>query len=218
MNTKGTSKIGLIVAVVIISLVVGFIIGALSARVGEQATDDNTGGLYHPNREVFEEGIVLGLDIAEQYVYGKMDAGENEFAWQNRTGRTVYFDLAEMSLVANSAGILSASSSMRTYAATSTTATIADDYSRPSALHFLIDGGLIATGTPQHTISATSTDSGVGSLWVNNNEFLVFTIQNASGAGGVSPNPACDGSTCENATSTNRGFDVEVQARYHWKP
>jgi hypothetical protein len=144
----------------------------------------------------FKTGLSLGGDFVAFTVNGAIEARANQASWRNTKGRTVYIDKASLGFTSGTA-----STSLVVYAATSSTATIANDYARPGGLYRLLDGAQIPTSTPATRIftSTTTPDGATTVIPVLAGEYVVFQIQSKNG-------PLCNGAACEAATSTNRGI------------
>lgn len=162
----------------------------------------------------FTNGIQLGLQgELNNSVSLKMLNGQNQVSWLNNTGAPVTFrgtDVYATLVNAGSSTVTVASTSMLLYAATSTTSTTTDKLTPLTGL--LFDKVLIATSTPQGTsvgVYATSAFTGSNeeaALTIPNGTYLIFVMEPP-----VFPN--CGGG-CEQATSTNRGFNLLINAPY----
>lgn len=139
---------------------------------------------------------------------GEIGPGANQGAWRNTTGRDVFIERGELAFTSGTA-----SSSMLVYAATSSAATISNDYARPGGLNLLIDGATFATSTPatRFFTSTTTPDGSRSGILVRSGEYLVFQVQERYGCKTVG--------ACETATSTNRGISKFFwYLKGHYKP
>lgn len=166
-------------------------------------------GAVRPIADEFTQGLKLG--------YGQntlinsfrltIGAGSNEAAWKNTTGETVYVYLADAVTTGT------ASSSYYLYIATSSSATVSNDFSAPFSS--IIDTFAIATSSVATTTSSIDKHkvSNNGVIPVAHNEYVLMTLQanttacaNAGAALGL----------CETATSTNRGItSIVARVFYH---
>lgn len=161
-------------------------------------------GLTQSDIGKFPEGAQEG----DQVVFDKVlsiGSGANQTAWKNTLGRTVYIDASSVK-IGYVAG--TATSSLNYYVGTSTSAT-QTDYARPTRLYMPIDGATFATSTSASMINGTSTSNGVGSVAVQDGEYLFFMVSEKFGCK--------TNASCETATSTNRGitaFFAKFTGRY----
>lgn len=177
--------------------IAGVVVGALlffffAPKQPEQAV----GGVYNNVTNSFPAGVVQG-DRAVFFKSGTIDAGSNQTAYTNTTGRTLFIAASDVQMGWNS-GV--ASSSFVGYVSTSSGTTVTN-YSRPTGAYLLIDGAVWATSTPTTTISTgTSTSAGAGAIALANGDSVIFNVQPRD-------TPGCAGTgKCEAATSTNRGI------------
>ena len=165
-------------------------------------------GAVRQEADVYTNGAQLGDEIIA-WKSGKIGVGSNQVTYCPKNGRKTYFDRAEVSLAANSAGTQTASSTFLLYVATSTYAGSTDNFGTPAMSYFLVNGALIATSTNKLTLSSTSTDAGIGTLWTDDGQCVTVQMQSTFDcvANGL----------CEMATSTNRGFDLLYKLRFHYQ-
>lgn len=185
-------------------LVAGLLLGVLLAHVlAPKPAAAPLGGNVVNTANQYVAGTCLGsLPVCENWAGGKIEAKSNQASWRNTTGGVVYVDLAELATDGT------ASSSFKLYVGTSTAATIASDFTAPFAS--LINGVILATST----IATTTTNYDVAaqtphSIRVADGVYVNFQLQekdsNACGVAG----------TCETATSSNRGFNLQWRLQYH---
>lgn len=166
-------------------------------------------------------------------------SGKDRRAWYNNTNRTIYVNTHNVLLMAEPApGFSSASSSMRVFVGTSTSADFANntgvrmDNLQPETTfsRAILDGFFFATGTsatsttaittrylPNDSYGSTSADEtgaegdAVSLVPVRHGEYIVFLKKQDTWA-------PCTGSAtgdfCETATSTNWGLDLRLEVGY----
>lgn len=160
---------------------------------------------------VFKAGHGDGGNFLAISADGEINAGANQAAWRNTTGRTVYV-LPENVSIGYTTG--TASSTWTLYVGTSTSATFTN-YARPTPTNLLMDGASIATSTiATGGISVarvgTTTSAGFG-FAVPPLGYVVFDVQEAYACKSIG--------LCETATSTNRGVTKFFWTlRGHYKP
>lgn len=156
---------------------------------------------------LYRHGINTGSEYISFDKSGTIGAGSNQASWRNTTGRTVYVDL----LTAIKTATGSTTSGWIFYAGTSSAATYSTDFTAPVWAP-LIDGAESASGTPPTVYSSIEySTAGLSIIPVLDGEYLniAFFTRYFSN---------CTGATCEKATSTNRGFNVDWYFRGHYKP
>lgn len=195
LNTKNSQ----IVAAVII-LLLGVIVGKMFAgsRTIERIIENGTSLAGVTN---FDD-LAVGPRI-QDYQGGELVAGDNEDAWQNDTGRTVFADLGTITTSGT------ASSSYRFYMfATSSSAVPAGNYwtaltEASSRLGNSLIGGIVAptstTATTTNSITAAAISKGTGVITIPSGWYLITYYQAVDTA-------ACGATVCEPATSTNNGL------------
>lgn len=174
--------------------------------VKKEVNDIDLGGLFETNQVVFENGLQEG-SVLETWEYRTAKNGTNQASVRNLSGRDRFVTLARVSVIADGAGTITASSSYLIYVATSSSATISDDFSQPANTFFLINGPLIATSSNKNTFTSTTTDTGFGTLLWPDGEYIVMQLQEEFGC--------TSNGSCETATSSDRGFDLEFAFKWH---
>lgn len=142
---------------------------------------------------------------------GTLGPGQNQGGWTNKTGRTVYVDYAEFDAV----GTGFASSSLRISAFSTTTATVSTGMFLTAPVQtgagaiasssLLIDNRLIATSSPALYLTINSDlnpgTNATGTVAVPDGSSVLFYLRQDSAVN-------CTGSSCEAATSTNKGINA----------
>lgn len=151
--------------------------------------------------------------VSELWKTVAIGAGTSTAYYKNTTPGRVTVDFLAM----QSTGTASSSYKIYAFATTTTNPPTQHLYTNPTATwnRSLLAGILIATST-----AATSTNSVKLANYTNTNsagtidlevgESLQFFLLNSSGVANV-PLPTCNGDSCEAATSTNRGFNLNFQ-------
>lgn len=200
--------LGVMTFVVALIVVVACFVG-LNSKIEDtqKAVLENlggSGGQFYGAPEMVD-GVSLGKeDIIKNTKKLSLLAGDNNLGWKNNTGRTVYVSAT----VVSNTGV--ASSTMTIDVATSTSQNITD-YSDPFSE--VIDSFSLATSSPAGTIANSFVDggtNGTGYVQVADQEWVSLLLSATAGTG-------CDGSACETATSTNRGFNLDVYLDYFYK-
>lgn len=162
-----------------------------------QAPDGQNVGGERAGLQEFIDGIKPG-DQTVIWKKGTIGAGQNQGSWRNNLGKTVFVDLSEVYTTGT------ASSSIKIYVATSSSATLSSDFAAPFASG--IDGKAVATSTVlTNFVYNSSKDAGTNGRHVFpvvSGEYVVTAILQDTTAclsGGA-------GLACESATSTSRGF------------
>ena len=166
------------------------------------------GGLKNDLVHYFFQGIVSGSQL-EKWETLTMNAGTNQIAIRNTSGRTRYITDVNFT----TSGV--ASTSYVFYGATSSASTFSADYTQPpiAAQHFAIHGVTIATSTNIRTHAATTTANGLWPYPWHDGEYYVFQMQEKFGCGRAAN--ASSGVKCESATSTNTGLG-NIKLRLKW--
>lgn len=217
MNKNGYAFLGIVALVVALAVGLGFAAHSSPTSVSDSSVGSQaaSGGTY-TNPVQFTKG--LSLDVSNEIILAKrgtIAAGQNQGAWLNDTGRIVYVDYAELSTVSTVSPLTNsatASTSMRVSIGTSTAASnLAINFTQPYAS--LVDNALIATGTPNISINSDKDvgTNGRGTVPVLPGKYVYFLLRQDSTAN-------CTGSVCENATSTNRGFNLFWYLTLHYQP
>ncbi len=194
--TKILSAVGLVVA-----LILSY--AAYSKPATVVVKEVPVAGDISINNQDFPNGIKNGSQNT-MWETVSIGPGVNKAFWKNTNGRAVILDYAEMI----TSGV--ASSTYKFYVATST-GTYTTDYTAPlPSTGLLIQGASVATSSVAKVVTsaASSTGATAGAIRVLDGEYLMFTFQQ--------PGPACNGATCETSTSTNRGFNVTGNLKYHY--
>lgn len=178
--------------------------------VKKEVKDLDAGGSLEEDQVVFVNGIQEG-SVLETWGYETLVNGQNQKTVLN-TGRDRYVTLSRVSAIDDASGTNLASSTYVAYVGTTTDSTISDDYARTTNNLMLIDGGIIATSTKGLSITSTTTDSGQGTLLWKANEYLFVHIQQR-----YLCKEEPTGSTCETATSSVRGFNIEWAFKWNRK-
>lgn len=202
--TKAAAWVGCIIAILVGAMVL------LSNHAAAPVLGDATVSAFptwYPNCI----GNGVGTEVYSCWSAGKIGPGSNIGYFKNPTSRRIYITNVQANTIANAAGINTASTTYRIFAASSTISTnfnttASVDFGAPARTYWGIDGGIIATSSGPLSISATSTSgttsSGNVGTWLEPGQYLIIALQQQY----TTP---CTGSQCETATSTNRGFDLE---------
>lgn len=139
-------------------------------------------------------GSQTGRSLAAVISFG---AGSNQVAWKNTTGGTVYVKLGN--IYANGA----ASSTVKFYVGTSTTATVTNSFNPATAPFWsqFIDGESVSTSTPAGVWADNiqgHKSTYPGQIAVADGQYLLLVSSSFCTAVGA----------CETATSTNRGYTL----------
>ncbi len=210
MNKKSIIGILAVVAVVIVLLTLSVNhFSRPSAPVEPEQTLGGFSGGATQGVTANTNGVGTGYDYALVTRAGTIPLGSNQGAWCNSgakgVGKTVYVDLARITTSAT------ASSTMKVYVATSTSATIASDFNAPFGT--LINNFPIATSSLATTTGSTDyRRTGFGIIAVPVGQCVVTQIQAAAATCPTT------GGSCESATSTNRGFTLDWMLEGYYKP
>lgn len=190
-------KIIISIAVVLVAglLALGFI-RADQSNVPSQAQSLEGDVMNTPTEN--PNGESLG-GIFENMAGGTIGAGRNQASFRNTYGKPIYVYLADVSTTGT------ASSSFTLYVATSSTATIADNFTAPFSS--IINGFLLATSSVATTTSNYDTPKNSRVVKVNSGQYVVFQLQSTF--------DCVSNGLCETATSTNRGFNLVWRAKFH---
>lgn len=195
MSSSKQNIVATVVVALLVSLGVYLAGGALASGGGSVGG----GGPVKNVPDFYTNGVGIGQDVFFSKTVS-IPAGKNQAAWcntgPNGFGKTVLVDNAEFGFSSGTA-----SSSDLLYVATSTSATIANDYARPTGDYLLIDGASFATSTPgSRFYVSTSTSAGRGLVAVPVGSCVNFQVQEKYACKSVG--------ACETATSTNRGIST----------
>lgn len=159
----------------------------------------------------FTNGAKFGTNAdAINWVRMQMGVGTNQISWLNNTGNTVFIPSSLAKVSTNG----TASTTYAITMGTSTAATVTDAQTAP-VYGSMIDGALIATSTVFTTVSNIQNSTLVGTkeqgyIRVPAGQHVIAVMENPYKVPGT-----CTGATCENATSTNRGFsNVNIDFMY----
>lgn len=190
---------------VLLALALGVFFGHGSATPADQ-----TGGASAMNevKEYFVNGLQLGGENENWIPTHSIGAGDNNDCWQNTTGRTVYADLATFTTDGT------ASTTFTIDIATSTTCAISD-YTSPFSE--LIDSYQLSTSTVAKTINSIKNGGTNGTNVVAVPDDTYVSVLISAGEPAQVGAPTCDGSVCETATSTNRGFNAKWRLHYFYE-
>lgn len=167
----------------------------------------------------FTGGIKLGpnspSDLNAQII--TMGPGQNQTAWLNNTGKTVYTSSVDALavLTATSTGAsITASTTLALWAGTSTVPTLTDSQTNP-IYGSLFDKVFISTSTPNlaHDGVANSAFSGSneqGLIAIPNGQYLMFMLENPY----QSLTTAGNAASGYGATSTVRGYNISISFPY----
>ena len=181
--------------------------------VVEKEVNAGAGGSVVTNPEEHVNGITIG-DVFEKWEKGRIEPGTTTSAWRNQTGGEVILDFVEV--------ISSAVSSSTLYGdvGTSTNSAVlrgSSDYGVSGGANIL--GNLeFATNTRRVYNNGDETNksfrSATSSLILADGDYVVFRLFEPA----TVEVPTCiNGGNfrlCENASSTNRGFNLEWQLHY----
>lgn len=187
-----------VVALVVSVLTLAFFNVSHSAPAAQSSdTLGQIAGTVVNTPTIFVAGHSDGGNFVTVSADGEIPVGQNQAAWRNTTGRTVYVNAGDVRLGYASG---TATSSYAFFVGTSTSASYTD-FARPSVTTLLIDGALIATSTAATggpiTRVGTTTSAGVD-VSVPAGSYVVFDVQERY---------FCKANAaCEIATSTNRGI------------
>lgn len=174
-----------------------------------------TGGIYQALPWTFGSGIKLG-DVNQNWLPTvTLTNGQDQVGYTNTSGKDILVDYGEVQMIANGAGLNIASSTFRVTMFATTTAVVPDnqDFTTVSASSTALIIGVWATSTQATTTNSVQnvTLGGQGTVRVPSGSTLITYLQrNTTLCGAVAA------TVCEAATSTNRGFDVKIRARYHF--
>lgn len=189
----------------------------LSGEVAENNLSDNLGGVSGFGRIEYQD---YGR-IAESVIKLSLSAGTSTASWYNNTGDTVYVSWASL----RTDGI--ASSSFGVYVGTSTLSALATYTTPDKSGRSIIDGWNVATGTAATSTSNIYRHDALQDVVaaIPANSYMVVSLFSGSRlAGTFAHNNGCVGpaanggnsataNNCEAATSTNRGFNLELRAK-----
>lgn len=197
--TKST-KIIVAIGVLIVAAVVGYsVLGIVSPKPSVKGSD-----IVEPYPSYWSNGINIGSRYLT-HVTLKMGDGQNQAFWKNTTGQNVYVSGFISQLVSSAKTTTPiASSTEALFGATSTASTITDS-ATPFSYSGFIDTALIATSTAQYVIITADNKgtNGHSTVLLKPNDYLLLALENPY-------IQSCTGATCETATSTNRGYNINA--------
>lgn len=214
----------------IVALVVGLGLGARSSPT-PVSNDLQAGAISGPVQNVpwnFTQGAGLGGKYVNFSQSLKIFPSTNFAVWTNKTGRTVYVVRTDASLVpATGTSTVTASSTYALYAyassspiASATATSTRYDFTAPTETgnlfqnftRFLINNFTIATSTTATTTSSLDKAGSGKVVQVPDGASVSYLLS--------SPGPVCTnvGTTCTTATSTGRGFDVDIKLDGYYAP
>lgn len=201
-------------------VVIAFLIIHPHTTVIEKVPTDNPVGLTQSNPGEFPEGIKNG-DLAERFFSRTLPAQQNSVVlFKNTSGRDISVNWGSVDVLTGQTA--STTYDVYIFATTSTSISTVNDFltaqTGTPAKQQLIRGVTIATSSTATTTSSTyaaAVSKGNGSILVPDGSTLFgYMVQTYPlGAGG-----ACNGVTCEPATSTNRGFNPVFNVRVSYRP
>lgn len=184
------------------------------------ALNPNLGGTVENFPSWFTNGLSVGNNsngntgVFTNAVAGQIGPGANTAHWTNNTGHTVFIPL----VVLHTTG--TASSSMKLIVSASTTVpALADDFNALNlpmndvAISTIVATSSTATTTSNLLSVAQNSSKSSGVISVAAGSSLNIVMHNASGVANA-PLNTCNGASCETATSTNRGFNVNWYFEY----
>ncbi len=175
----------------------------------------------------FTNGIGTGGKYVSFSQSLKIQPTTNFVTWKNTTGRTVYVSRTDATLVPGTGtSTVTASSTYALYAYASTSPIAAAtatstryDFTAPTETgnlfqnftRFLINNFTIATSTTATTTSSLDNASGK-IVAVPDQSYVSYLLK--------SPGPVCTntGTSCTTATSTGRGFDIDIKLDGYYAP
>lgn len=204
------------IVISVVSLVVALIAVFIGFAAYDQVAAPALAGVY-ANQNVASgagAGIDFGpLPVNVNWYGGKIGPKANTAFYHNVSGGPQYVDYAEIS----TDNI--ASSSFKIYGFSTTTAPrTLYDFVAPAqgaTTTLLINGFTFATTTTATTTTSDDSKGGGGSFsgstaFVPNNGYFIFQLQSLGIACVSQPN-----GTCDSATSTNRGFNLQWRVQVH---
>jgi hypothetical protein len=216
-----------VIVTVIVAAVVAFGVASLAVSA---TTGKSLGASASQVQSVlwqFTNGISLDPGNSSaggngDYVFtkgGTIPAGANQAVWINKTGRTVYVDYADVITTGIASSSMRVSAVATSSVSTSTLATTASSMWLTAPIAnpaggLLIDNVQIGTSSPKNTIINTDVGPGTnasGTIPVADGSGIIFSLRQNN------PNN-CTGSACEQATSTNRGFNLTWFLEGHYQP
>lgn len=224
---KNIKNILIGIAVVVVLLIGGLAIKSFIPVASEVKPQDALAAQVQNDVFAFTSGASFGTHPRlMNWVPLTMGPGQNQAAWQNTTGAPAIIpgELIQFVIVPSNATTSAlyniASSTMVVLAGSSTSAVVSNGtfsggtYT-PGFYDALIDQEVIATGTQQNTVFDNITNSKLsgtneqGEVSVPNGAWAVFALENPYATPGT-----CTGALCENATSTNRGYNAVIDFPY----
>lgn len=210
---KNIKNILIGIVVVVVLLIGGLTIKSFIPVASEVHPQNALAAQVQNDQFQFTAGIAEGSPVAVNHNRVKLTLGarQNQASWLNTTGTTVIVSNVAGILTSSKVGISPVASSTLVYSvATSTTPTVVDSQTAP-AFAGILDSYLIATSTTNNiTIDADKElgTNGQGTVSLLNGQYLIVTLENPYLTAGT-----CTGTPlCENATSTNRGYNIDTYA------
>ena len=184
----------------VVGLVALIIVGIAALSSGSQPAQ--LGGAYGVN--IANPTFVAGADFGNypvnyNWAAGKIGPKTNQAYWKNTSGATAYIS----SFLMATDGTASSSYTFYAYASTSPVSNLYN-FTAPTG------NGTINLITPFTiaTSSAATTTPLANQIRVPANSYVNLLFQATNGTG-------CNGTTCETATSSNRGFNVPWRLEFN---
>lgn len=218
-----------------VALVVALIVGLGLAThqsptsVGNDQTLGAISGEVHNTPENFTQGLGMGGKYVNFSRSLSIAAGSNKGVWQNKTGRTVYVDRFDASLVpATGSTTVTATSTYAIYAYASSTpiTTLINgtstlyDFTAPLQLpgngtSINVNNFSFATSSSATTTSSLDKAFAGKVIAIPDTAYFNILLQ--------SPGPACTNTgagagSCYTATSTGRGFNIDTKLDMYYAP
>ncbi len=178
------------------------------APASDQSLGAGGGGTVYSQQDQYINGVGIGPTYITFSKSGTIGAGSNIGGWTNRSGRTAYVDLFSVTTT----GTASSTYSIYAYASSSAPSTTYDFVTPASADKMLISNFALATSSTATTTSSLE-KAPAGKVVRVPDGWTLYTILKAPAASC----PSVAGS-CESATSTNRGFNLDWYIRAYYKP
>lgn len=203
------------IAVVILVAIVG-IDTAVKSQVSSQLQQ---AGDISENKTSFPQGISI-QGVSQGWPGCTISLGQDQCFIRNVQSFPIIIDQAEgvtLGTSTQSTGYVGTASSTMLFSISTSTASTLNDYATPYG--GLINNAKIATGTPNQIPYYSDVNGGTnaqGEAYVPVGGYVIATIQ----PGAVAPGGVCNPATtkCETATSTNRGYSVNVKLHWHGLP
>lgn len=203
--------IGILVLIVAASSAYNDLKSQLKVNTDQATQDAATGALAELSKGAasLNGGVAIGSREINFAVSGTLGSGVNQGGYTNKTGRRVVVEYAE----ARTTGTASTSYNFYVGTSTSLSNTTIDFAAGGTMFSELIDAKQVATSTPNIVVNSIkdSGTNGRGALEIDPGESVLFSFRQTNVQ-------ACTGATCETATSTNRGFNVNWLLKAHYIP